>query len=57
MQVQFLGLDVKVDSGLSPSTLQHVCVCVWEGGGEQRGKEVVALFSGLVMYEYRCVTV
>ena len=43
MQVQFYhekshSLDVKVDSGLSPSTLTHrcvfvcVCVCVFGGG-------------------------
>ena len=47
MQVQFYheklhSLDVKVDSGLSPSTLTHrcvfVCVCVCGGG--------VALFPG-----------
>ena len=43
MQVQFLrerfsSLDIEVDGGLSPSTIDTaaqvcVCVCVWGGGG------------------------
>ena len=41
LRERFSSLDIEVDGGLSPSTIDaaaQVCVCVREGGGWVRGE-------------------